>query len=245
MAKTEVKRDFKVLAEKISPENVLVMSELLAIKETKTLTCYMGSLAEKAHAKLCKDVFCKDIRGYVLSDFYDMVQSVAPFLCEHFGEYLNDFLYISNRGKRTSIKVECYHIIERALCGRYRTAKRCISLERVQAKLQYIVEETEEEDYALVDAVIASLNLTENMNLALDYRMSGMSYPDIAKMMSRATSTVYEYFMRIRQDIPPSTGNNKRRLISYSYCFFTPAAKQQNKNFLSEVFQMIFWNDSS
>ena len=198
MKKTEVKRDFKVLAEKISPENVLVMSEPLAIKETKTLTCYMGSLAEKAHAKLCKDVFCKDIRGYVLSDFYDMVQSVAAFLCEHFGEYLNDFLYISNRGKRTSIKVECYHIIERALCGRYRTAKRCISLERVQAKLQYIVEETEEEDYALVDAVIASLNLTENMNLALDYRMSGMSYPDIAKMMSRATSTVYEYFMRIR-----------------------------------------------
>ena len=33
----------------------------------------------------------------------------------------------------------------------------------------------------MVDAVIASLNLTENMNLALDYRMSGMSYPDIVK----------------------------------------------------------------
>ena len=57
---------------------------------------------------------------------------------------------------------------------------------------------SQEEDYALVDAVIASLNLTENMNLALDYRMSGMSYPDIAKMMSRATSTVYEYFMKMR-----------------------------------------------
>ena len=128
-----------------------------------------------------------------------MVQSVAAFLCEHFGEYLDDFLYISNRGKRISIKVECYLIIERALCGKYRTAKRCISLERVQAKLQYIAEEeTEEEDYSLVDAVIASLNLTENMNLALDYRMSGMSYPDIARMMSRATSTVYEYFMKMR-----------------------------------------------
>ena len=145
MAKTEVKRDFKVLAEKISPENVLVMSELLAIKETKTLTRFMGSLAEKAHKKLCCDVFLKDLRGYVLSDCYDMVQSVAAFLCEHFGEYLDDFLYISNRGKRISIKVECYLIIERALCGRYRTAKRCISLERVQAKLQYIVEEDKEE----------------------------------------------------------------------------------------------------
>ena len=200
MKKTEVKRDFKVLAEKISPENVLVMSELLAIKETKTLTCFMGSFAEKAHEKLCCDVFLKDLRGYVLSDFYDMVQSVAAFLCEHFGEYLDDFLYISNRGKRISIKIECYLIIERALCGRYRTAKRCIDLERVKTKLQYIAEETEEEeDYSIVDAVIASLNLTENMNLALDYRMSGMSYPAIAKMMSKATATVYEYLVKVRQ----------------------------------------------
>ena len=143
MKKTEVKRDFKVLAEKISPENVLVMSELLAIKETKTLTCFMGSFAEKAHEKLCCDVFLKDLRGYVLSDFYDMVQSVAAFLCEHFGEYPDDFLYISNRGKRISIKIECYLIIERALCGRYRTAKRCIDLERVKTKLQYLIEDAE------------------------------------------------------------------------------------------------------
>ncbi len=113
---------------------------------------------------------------------------------------MDDVLYISNRGKWTSIKVECYLIIERALCGRYRTAKRCIDLERVKTKLQYIVEEeTEEEDYSLVDAVIASLNLTENMNIALDYRMSGMSYPTIAKMMSKATATVYEYLVKVRQ----------------------------------------------
>ena len=176
------------------------MSELLAIKETKTLSCFMGSFAEKAHEKLCCDVFLKDLRGYVLSDFYDMVQSVAAFLCEHFGEYLDDFLYISNRGKRISIKIECYLIIERALCGRYRTAKRCIDIERVKTKLQYLIEDAEEEeDYSLVDAVIASLNLTENMNLALDYRMSGMSYPAIAKMMSKATATVYEYLVKVRQ----------------------------------------------
>ena len=47
--------------------------------------------------------------------------------------------------------------------------------------------------------MIASLNLTENMNLALDYRMSGMSYPAIAKMMSKATATVYEYLVKVRQ----------------------------------------------
>ena len=87
MEQTEKKRDFKVLAEKISPENILIMSELLAIKETKTLIRFMSRHAVIAHAKLCKDVFCKDTRGYVLSDCYDIVQSVAVFLCEHFGEY--------------------------------------------------------------------------------------------------------------------------------------------------------------
>ena len=73
------------------------------------------------------------------------------------------------------------------------------SLEKTNMKIKAMAEETEEEDYSIVDAVIASLNLTENMNLALDYRMSGMSYPDIAKMLSRATSTVYEYFIKMRQ----------------------------------------------
>ena len=45
---------------------------------------------------------------------------------------------------------------------------------------------------------MASLNLTENMSLALDYRMSGLSYPEIAKQLSRAVSTVYEYFEKMR-----------------------------------------------
>ena len=73
------------------------------------------------------------------------------------------------------------------------------SLEKANMKIEAMAEETEEEDYSIVDAVIASLNLTENMNLALDYRMSGMSYPDIGRMLSRATSTVYEYFIKMRQ----------------------------------------------
>lgn len=74
-----------------------------------------------------------------------------------------------------------------------------ISLEKANMKIEAMAEETEEEDYSIVDAVVASLNLTENMNLALDYRMSGMSYPDIGRMLSRATSTVYEYFIKMRQ----------------------------------------------
>lgn len=198
MAQTEKKRDFKVLAEKIAPDNVLIMAELLAIKETKKLVKFMGQHAIRAHATLCTDVFCKDMPDYTLSDNYDIVQSVAAFLCEHCGEYLDDFLYVSKRDKTISIKVECYLIVTRMLCEKYRFRQRYISLDRIIKKLEYDKETAEEEDYSLVDAVIASLNLTENMNLALEYRMSGMSYPSIAKMLSRATSTIYEYFGKIR-----------------------------------------------
>ena len=198
MAQTEKKRDFKVLAEKIAPDNVLIMAELLAIKETKKLVKFMGQHAIRAHATLCADVFCKDMPDYTLSDNYDIVQSVAAFLCEHCGEYLDDFLYVSKRGKTISIKVECYLIVTRMLCEKYRFRQRYISLDRIIKKLEYGKETAEEEDYSLVDAVIASLNLTENMNLALEYRMSGMSYPSIAKMLSRATSTIYEYFEKMR-----------------------------------------------
>ena len=114
------KRDFKVLTEKISPENIAVMAELIAMRETKVLIGFMGYHAEIAHKKLCKDIFCKDMPGYVLSDSYDLVQNVALFLCDHCGKYLDDFLYISAKGKQITIKMECYLIITRMLSKRYR-----------------------------------------------------------------------------------------------------------------------------
>ena len=203
--KGTVKRDFKVLSEKISPENIAVMAELIAMRETKTLIGFMGYHAEKAHKKLCKDIFCKDMPGYVLSDSYDLVQNVALFLCDHCGKYLDDFLYISEKGKRRTIKMECYLIITRMLSKRYRLIQKYQSLEEVKEKGEIsCMEETETEyqqeskEDSLKEQMTAALNLTENMSFALDCRMSGMSYPEIAKRLSRAVSTVYEYFEKMR-----------------------------------------------
>ena len=203
--KEKVKRDFKVLKEKISPENIAVMAELIAMRETKVLIGFMGYHAEKAHQKLCRDIFCKDTPGYVLSDSYDLVQSVALFLCGHCGEYLDDFLYISEKGKHRTIKFECYLIITRMLSKRYRLMQKYQSLEEVKEIGEIsCMEETETEyqqeskEDSLMEQMTAALNLTENMSFALDCRMSGMSYPEIAKRLSRAVSTVYEYFEKMR-----------------------------------------------
>ena len=198
--KEKVKRDFKVLTEKISPENIAVMAELIAMRETKALIGFMGYHAEKAHKKLCMDIFCKDTPGYMLSDSYDLVQNVALFLCDHCGEYLDDFLYISEKGKRRTIKFECYLIITRMLSKRYRVMQKYQGLEEAKEKseINYMEETEEEQDDSRVNEITAALNLTENMSVALDCRMSGMSYPEIAKRLSRAVSTVYEYFEKMR-----------------------------------------------
>lgn len=77
MEQKKVIRNFKVLTEKISPDNVAVMAELIAMKETKILISYLGYHAEKAHKNLCRDIFDKHEPGYIFSDSYDFVQSVA------------------------------------------------------------------------------------------------------------------------------------------------------------------------
>lgn len=200
MKQEKVKRDYKVLTEKISPENVAVMAELIAMRETRALIGFMGYYAEKAHKQLCRDIFGKDEIGYTFSDIYELVQNVALFLCGHYGEYLDDVLYISKKGKRITIKMECYRIITRMLAGDYRILHKYQSLEvtKEKAEPEYELQINEEQDYTRVDEIVASLNLTENMSLALDYRMSGLSYPEIAKLLSRAVSTVYEYFEKMR-----------------------------------------------
>ena len=81
----------------------------------------------------------------------------------------------------------------RALC-------KCQCLEFTKEEPEPVYEQPagEEQDYSRADEIVASLNLTENMNFALNYRMSGLSYPEIAKQLSRAVSTVYEYFEKMR-----------------------------------------------
>ena len=200
MEQKKVIRDFKVLTEKISPDNVAVMAELIAMKETKILISYLGHHAEKAHKNLCRDIFGKHEPGYIFSDSYDFVQSVALFLCNHYGEYLDDVLYISKRGKPRTIKIECYRIVTRMLARGHRTFCRCQCFEFTKEEPELVYEQPadEEQDYSHADEITASLNLTENMGLALDYRISGKSYPEIAKQLSRAVSTVYEYFEKMR-----------------------------------------------
>ena len=194
----QTKRNLAVLQERISPENVLAMSEMLAMIATKKLMAYMGKLAENAHVDLCRDVFYKGESGYVLTDSYDLVQSAALFLCEHYGAHLDDLYTTKKSSKTVTLKRECYLLMTRILCGKYSTMTRCQNLDTTVVAVEFNEPSEAEPDYSRSDAIVESLNLTENMTLALEHRMAGMSYPEIGRLLSRATSTVYEYFTKMR-----------------------------------------------
>ena len=53
MEQKKVTRDFKVLTEKISPDNVAVMAELIAMKETKILIADMVGFSQVSYFGKC------------------------------------------------------------------------------------------------------------------------------------------------------------------------------------------------
>ena len=65
MEQKKVRMDYKVLTEKISSDNVAEMAELITMRETRALISYMGYHAEKAHKRLCRDIFGKHEPEYI------------------------------------------------------------------------------------------------------------------------------------------------------------------------------------
>lgn len=205
MAMVEVKRDFKVLGEVISPENVQVMAELITIKQTKVLIGYIGENAITAHDKVYYDVVRKNELGYVLSDYYDLVQDVALFLCENFGKYLDDFLYTSKKGKAVTVKAECYYIIKRELYKRYSVGSKKFSLEIFKCKKDKrdFTEASDEEieaSYERAENIISLMNLGEKHLIVLNARLQGISYTQIAAILHCTIGGVhgFRYVMQRR-----------------------------------------------
>ena len=193
--------EFGVLKEAISPENVLAMSECIAYMETRYLVVYMGTRMQRICNDLFKDILYKNDANYVLSDGYDLVQEVALYLCEHYGEHLSDVIDYTKKGKKITVQIAAIKRMMNLVGRDSRDAYRNISLEALTPVSEPVVEikEEAEQDYTLHDQIIENLNLTDNMRVALDCRMAGMSYPEIGRILERAQSTVFEYFVKMRQ----------------------------------------------
>ena len=170
------------------------MKEKVTIKQTKTLIGYIGNDAIVAHEKVYIDVMHKDDEGYVLSDYYDLVQDVALFLCKH----LDDYLYTSKKGKEVTIKAECYYIIKRELYNRYRIGVKNVMLEafRYMKDPKDFIETSDEEteaSYARVDKIISLMNSGEKHLIVLNGRLNGVTYAQLAVMLHCTTGGVHGF----------------------------------------------------
>ena len=192
--------NYEVMKEEISPDNVFAMAEIIAFAETRYLIGYMGTQMQKTYIDLYKDILNKNDVSRVLSDGYDLVQECALCLCEHYGKHLNDVIGFTKKGKKITVQMACIRRMNKLINRKTRDRYRNISLEALTRKSEPTVEMKEEvkQDYEQCDKIVESLNLTENMRVALECRMAGLSYPEIGRILERAQATVYEYFIKMR-----------------------------------------------
>ena len=192
---------FSVLKEEISQNNVLELAELIAFMELKFQIGYSGNHAHKMYADLYADIKHKNDLGHTFSDSYDLVQEGALYLCEHYGKHLNDIIGYSKKGKPITIEIACIRKMMKLINLKTRDYSRSVSLDALTpvSEPSYEIKEEVVQDYTLYEKIISSLNLTENMRVALECRIKGLSYPEIGKILERAQSTVFEYFIKMRQ----------------------------------------------
>lgn len=193
--------DFSVLKEEISQNNVLVIAEHIAFMELRYQIGYQGSRVQKMYADLYADIKHKNELSYTLSDSYDLVQEGALYFCEHYGKHLNDVIGCSKKGKPITIEIACIRKMMKLINLKARDYHRSVSLDALTSvsEASYEIKEEVTQDYSLYEKIVSSLNLTENMRIALECRQNGLSYPEIGKVLSRTQSTVFEYFIKMRQ----------------------------------------------
>ena len=174
------------------------MAELIAMAETRFLIGYMGSPMQKMHADLYVDILHKNELGYAFSDSYDLVQEGALYLCEHYGKHLHDLVGYSKKGKPITIEIACCRKMIKLISRKIRDNYRNVCYDALTPLYDELQEETTQ-DYTAYDKIVESLNLTDNMRIALECRIKGLSFPEIGRVLSRAQSTVFEYFIKMRQ----------------------------------------------
>ena len=177
--------NYEVMKEEITPDNVFAMAEIIAFTETRYLIGYMGTQMQKMYIDLYKDILNKNDVTRALSDGYDLVQECALCLCEHYGKHLNEIIGYTKKGKKITVQMACIRKMNKLINRKTRDRYRNISLEALTRKSEPTVEMKEEvqQDYEQCDKIVESLNLTDNMRIALECRMAGLSYPEIGRIL--------------------------------------------------------------
>ena len=172
------RKGYEILDEKISPDNVMRMGELLALSALKIMCGH--KMLHRMYANLARDIDYKDLDGYVLTDSYDLAQEAALFLCGYMGK--------SYAIRRMCSKILCHKLYEEWKIKRYTDSTE--DLHRNQEPFADF-EQEQETDYTKYDEIMEKLNLNKGEKETIECYMAGIGFTEQAKLFALNLSTIW------------------------------------------------------
>ena len=163
---------YEVLEEKISPDNIVRIGELLALGALKYMCGH--KMLHGMYADLARDIANKDMEGYVLTESYDLVQ-----------EDVKDGEQYTVR--RLCNKTLCHKIYELWKVKRYTESMDALP----RSREPFVEFEREKADYSKHDELMAKLRLTKGEKEAIECYVAGVSFTEQAKLLSVNLSTIW------------------------------------------------------
>ena len=189
--------------EVITQDNVARICERIASRAVKTVLSHSyNRKLNKLYMGLSEDVANVNNPEHVLSNGYDLAQSVAYFLCEYMGMQLDEVCAYTVRGKQTTILDACFSRINQMLMQQRKDSYVLASNDCPEViNLSVPFQEVEpEEDYTIVEKTLAKLNLSDGEHDVLTCYLNGMGFEQtVITYLSVAVSTVWSRRKRIQR----------------------------------------------
>lgn len=106
----------------------------------------------------------------------------------HFGHIDVLVFGYSKKSKPITVEIACIRKMMKLINRKTSDYYRMVSLDALTpvSEPSYEIKEEVTQDYTLYEKIVSSLNLTENMRIALECRQDGLSYPEIGRVLFRA-----------------------------------------------------------
>ena len=195
----ETKRNcYDVFEEKISPDNVMQIGELIALKTVQKLV--LIKVPRSVYVGLVRDINYKNMPGYIITEGYDLAQAAICFLCEHFGERVLDLCLDPKTSKPVTLYRLCSRVVSNEIYKRwlFNRSTRGIDIKKDCYEQEFFADDPEE-SFKKCAKIIRKMKLTKGERQTLDCYIAGMRFVDIADTLKIDRSNVWRRRDRIQQ----------------------------------------------
>ena len=192
------KKDYSILRQPISEENISRISELIVLRAIKTHCGYDHKFDRLYKGLLC-DMFDKKKDSFSFSDAYDLVQDVNIFLLSHIGRLVDEVLYFDKKGFPITICKACFKIVDHYAWIQTRDSKVYCELDdKIEYNTVPNVFYDTEEAYNNVENLIKAMQLSTTEEETLRLLYDGLNSHTIAERLDICFQTVYLRRKRIQ-----------------------------------------------